>query len=420
MPNCIASLVALHAEEAADLWTIRRTLPDRPHMVLKDLWRWDERIEAQLDGLRLAGPDAGGIIEEALPLDRAGEVFVRAILAMESGDERRLQQIREGCAESSKLAEGWIAASGWLPWEKVRPYMQPLAEAEESRLLRVALAAAAINRQHPGHALERAIVTKDARLRARALQAIGELGLPDWLPAAEKNLAHEDEDCRFAAAWTWSLRSGDRKALPILQQIAQVPGPHQTEAIRLLCRCLDARSARFWRGELSTQTSGLRAAIIGAGAAGDPEAIPWLIDQMAVDSLARIAGEAFTLITGADLDRLYLKGQRPAEFHSGPTDNPEDENVAMDPDDDLPWPDREKILKWWHSTQTRFTPGSRYLMGQPITDENCKEWLKTARLRQRAAAALELARRQPSQPLFNHHAPARQQMRSLGINSFQQ
>ena len=41
--------------------------------------------------------------------------------------------------------------------------------------------------------------------------------------------------------------------------------------------------------------------LIAAGAFADPEAIPFLIDQMKVPELARVAGESFSMITGADI-----------------------------------------------------------------------------------------------------------------------
>ena len=77
-------------------------------------------------------------------------------------------------------------------------------------------------------------------------------------------------------------------------------------------------------------------AVIGAGVIGDPVSIPWLIEQMMIPELARVAGEAFTMITGVDIAYEDLEGEWPAGFEAGPTEDPEDENVAMDPDEDLP------------------------------------------------------------------------------------
>jgi hypothetical protein len=44
---------------------------------------------------------------------------------------------------------------------------------------------------------------------------------------------------------------------------------------------------------------------------------------------------------------LHHKGARPAGFAAGPAEDPEAENVDMDPDEDLPWPKPEAIHTWW-------------------------------------------------------------------------
>ena len=97
----------------------------------------------------------------------------------------------------------------------------------------------------------------------------------------------------------------------------------------------------------------------------------------------------------------------------GPTDNPDDENVEMDPDDGLPWPDPEKIQKWWAANGQRFQPGVRYFMGEPPTREHCIDVLKNGYQRQRIAAAEYLCLLNPGTPLFNTAAPAWRQQRLL-------
>ena len=51
----IARIISQHAEEAAFLWLLRRTAVVAPHFNLSDLAKLDNRIEAQLDGVRIAG-----------------------------------------------------------------------------------------------------------------------------------------------------------------------------------------------------------------------------------------------------------------------------------------------------------------------------------------------------------------------------
>jgi uncharacterized protein (TIGR02270 family) len=136
---------------------------------------------------------------------------------------------------------------------------------------------------------------------------------------------------------------------------------------------------------------------------------------METPELARVAGESFTTITGADIAYLDLDGERPEGFESGPTEDPADENVEMDPDENLPWPDPALIQKWWQSNRQRFQAGTRHLIGKPITNDWLKQVLRIGRQRQRAAAALELAMRQPGTPLFEVRAPGFRQKQMLGL-----
>ena len=157
----------------------------------------------------------------------------------------------------------------------------------------------------------------------------------------------------------------------------------------------------------------LRTVIVAAGVCGDPHYVPWLIKQMETPEVARPAGEAFTMITGVDLAYEDLEGEWPEGFEAGPTENPEDEDVAMDPDEDLPWPAPKLLRGWWDANKGRFEAGTRYLVGQPITAEHCRQVLRTGFQRQRIAAALELALMDPGAPLFETRAPGKRQQQAL-------
>jgi uncharacterized protein (TIGR02270 family) len=120
------------------------------------------------------------------------------------------------------------------------------------------------------------------------------------------------------------------------------------------------------------------------------------------------------MITGVDLAYEDLEGEWPEGFEAGPTENPEDEDVAMDADEDLPWPAPELVQGWWEANKAGYQAGGRYLTGQPITAEACKQVLVTGFQRQRTAAALELALMDPGAPLFESRAPGLRQQKLLG------
>jgi len=142
--------------------------------------------------------------------------------------------------------------------------------------------------------------------------------------------------------------------------------------------------------------------------------LPWLFEQMAIPELARVAGESFSMLTGVDLAYDDLDGERPEGFEAGPTEDPEDENVEMDADEDLPWPNVELIKKWWITNRLNFKNGTRYFCGSPISIESLNHVLRSGFQRQRTAAAWELAIHQPGSPLFETRAPGFVQQRLLG------
>jgi len=254
-------------------------------------------------------------------------------------------------------------------------------------------------------------------LRARAFRAAGELARTELLPKLQSGFADPDQNVRFAAAWSATLLSVNLHSLTVLRAIAASPDPNSAKALQLTVRRMDLAAAKAWQASLSKQKVNLRLAIIAAGAIGDPDGVPWLKKQMNLSPMARVAGEAFTMITGIDLAYHDLEKRAPEGFEAGPTENPEDENVEMDTDENLPWPDPVSIQKWWSNNQSQFQKGTRYLLGKPITIEWLQEVLRIGRQRQRAAAALELAIRQPGQPLFEVRAPGFRQQALLGLSS---
>jgi uncharacterized protein (TIGR02270 family) len=157
----------------------------------------------------------------------------------------------------------------------------------------------------------------------------------------------------------------------------------------------------------------MRWLICGSGIVGDPAYVPWLIDHMATPEEARLAGEAFTLITGVDLPSSDLDTTRPEGFESGPNDDPKDSNVEMDPDAGLPWPDPKRIKAWWALNSSRFQSGSRSFMGAPVTRGHCLDILRNGYQRQRILAAVYLCLLTPGTSLFNTSAPAWRQQKLL-------
>lgn len=156
-------------------------------------------------------------------------------------------------------------------------------------------------------------------------------------------------------------------------------------------------------------------AIKVAGAVGDPVAGPWLLECMDDTDLARPAGEAFRAITGVDLVDEQLEAEWPDGFDAGPTEDPADNNVAMDADEDLPWPDPERVRSWWDKNVDRFARDTRHLLGMPINRVSLSQVLATGLQRERTAAALETTLANRGTPLFEVRARGDRQQGALGL-----
>jgi uncharacterized protein (TIGR02270 family) len=202
-------------------------------------------------------------------------------------------------------------------------------------------------------------------------------------------------------------------ALEALTRAGLSPGKNRARAFRLALQAMGSEAAHGVLQQLAKEPEQVRWLIQGSGVVGDPVYVPWLISRMANDRTTRIAGEAFSLITGADLALLDLEQKPPENFESGPNDSPDDENVEMDPDDRLPWPDPDRIQSWWATNASRFQIGMRHFMGAPVTRGHCIEVLRNGYQRQRVLAAHYLCLLDPGAPLFSTSAPAWRQQRLL-------
>jgi uncharacterized protein (TIGR02270 family) len=409
----IPVVVQQHAEEAAILRHIRSVLVRAPHVRLHQLRRLDDRIAAHLDGLAVAGECGSRLCDAALEQPGKGEVFAATVRALEDKDAARLERLFALAGAAPEARNGLLSAFGWVSAQQLQGIVRDLLVAGDALRREVGIAACAMHRVDPGRALESAVDDADTLLRARALRVAGECGRRDLLAACLKAAGGEDETCRFWGAASAVLLGDRERGVAALQEFTRGPSPFREAALQLLLKVVDPADAHGFLRELAQDPANMRALIQGAGVAGDPHYVPWLIGRMGEPALTRLAGEAFSFITGLDLAYLDLERKPPEGVEVGPTDNPEDENVAMDADDSLPWPDPVGIQAWWEANKSRFAPGVRHFMGAPVNRDSCENVLREGFQRQRIAAALHLSLLQPGRPLFPTAAPAWRQKRWL-------
>jgi uncharacterized protein (TIGR02270 family) len=354
------------------------------------------------------------MIDAALERPAAGPMFAAAVTAIEAKSAERLNRLYALAEAVPESQRGLIAAFGWVEQEQLRGIVTGLLSSSNSFLRYVGTAACAMHRVDPGTAKDVALQAPTPALRARALRTCGELGRRELIPSCLASLSAPDPESRFWGAWSAVLLGNRGPALDALMTIADTQGPHRDRAFRLALQALEPPEAQDWLRHIAQNPDSMRLLIKGSGMAGDPRYVPWLIGHMSDLKTCRLAGEAFSLITGLDLAYLDLD-RKPPEGGSGagPNDDPNDPNVAMDEDDGLPWPDPQRIARWWETNVARFTSGNRYFLGAPLNRENCIRALKEGFQRQRILAAQYLCLLEPGTPLFEWRAPSPRQSRLL-------
>ena len=388
-------VVTQHVAEAAFLWRLRNRAVTEPHYSLKDLAALDRRLEANLAGLRVAGDLGWNLCRAALEQDGPGEVFALTVLAFASRDRGRMRDaLYAGCFEPH-LRTGLVSALGWHEHAVVAPWLSAMLESRTAEHRIAAIAASAIHRQDPGKALAAAILDGDILLSARALRAVGELKRVDLIGLVHARLGDDAPAVRFWAAWSLLL-VGDRDGLSILMAFAEETGLHTFASMQLGLRMMAPEQARDWIRALAGRQDASRLTVLATGIFGDPASIPWLIRVMEDPQLSRLAGEAFTSITGIDLAYNDLvQTDSPPLGH----DAPADPLLPAGYEANLQWPSTALVSMWWRQNAPRYATGQRYLGGQPVTRTAAVAVLLNGKQRQRTAAALELACIDPRQVL---------------------
>jgi uncharacterized protein (TIGR02270 family) len=406
--SVIPVVIEQHADELATLWTSRDGLRAAGHVALRHLARFDERIAAHQDGCVVAGHDGLRVLNAQLATVSSGRLFAAGVVAFDLNDRGTVTRCLALAEAVPDARRGMTSALGWVASDRLRGIVKDMLTAQSAVLRSLGLAACRLHVVEPGPALFAGLKDSSAEVRAEAFRGAGVLGQTD-LTSSLAAVVDEDAACQFWSAWSAVLLGDRGRGLNTLTNVALTAGDNRRRAFLLSCQAMSPAAAHAVLARLRVDPTQMRSLIEGAGVVGDPHYVPWLVTQMADDNLARLAGEAFTLITGADLALLDLERKPPENFRSGPNDDPDDSNVGMDADDGLPWPAQARVRAWWDANGNRFHPGVRYFMGAPLTREHCVDVLKNGGQRQRLLAAHYLCLLEPGTALFNTSARALRQ-----------
>jgi len=389
-PAPFRDLVEECFDEAAFLW--RRGEAELTSLTrnLDEVWTWtEERLHGALDGVRVGGRAAIDIATEGLlsnDIDRitagAGVLAsnvdpnaieaITAALAVAEGDKLRAivrglellgsdQALR---AAASVLSGGEPAQAGALcrvkSFRRVGP-RDEAATALKSDLpdaqIHAVRASAYAPSPHAETLIGAALRSRDANVRAAAT----EVGL-----------------CRgVEGAWDAATRSMNRLDAgdaPYLNLLALFGKAEHHESVFNALRVPQLQQAAMW----------------AMGHIGTIRAVEACVAGMQDEKLARVSGEAYCWITGADLDRDGLAAREaPAEVPSFEEDDL-DANLVPPPEALWPKPDVEAVQRDWRTRRSAFAPDVRHIHGRPASGAAILDMIERGPMLRRPDLILEL------------------------------
>lgn len=389
------------ARDAAFLWHLRSVAVHQPDYRPANLARLERRIDDRLDALMHGSGLAWDVCDEELSWQQAGETFTAATVAFRRDDPNNVARILEAGFVNDNTFRGLTSAIAWLPERHARGWTQRFLASRNLDHIHLGIAACGLRGQDPAASLTRLLQRDDCRahthLFARCLRGAGIFKRTDVADAVEAATDAEDAEVRFWALWSTVLL-GRRDRVRELKPYVATDNAWRRQAVQLAFRVLPIDTAREWIDELVTDTAQARYTLKAAGVLGDPEPVPRLIEAMQDPLLARLAGEAFTTLTGCDLARAGLTHERPPVSIN--LLDEQDPEVILE-DEKLPWPDPDAVAAAWKRSAQDYRLGERYFLGQAITPDYLQNVVTNGYQRQRHAAALELALHDPHLSLPN-------------------
>jgi uncharacterized protein (TIGR02270 family) len=258
--------------------------------------------------------------------------------------------------------------------------------------------------------VEPSLRSDDPSLVTAALRAVRRVPGDTFLGPIEEAL-RSDEPAVQAEAIAAGVAHGSPYAWEACRIAAQGPGDGCRLPLGLLATSGERQDRAIVRASIGDAASKPHA-IWALGFAGDVEAADVLVEATEDQTVAKIAGESLSAITGLALGRTLIE--------PGTTQAPDVEEVGLDdpppvvrPEDHLLVPRVSTVMAWWRRTRSRFRPDVRHIQGRPRTPETVHAALGTATMWRREVLWLDLARTTGAPPRLNLKAWTADQRRQI-------
>lgn len=393
-----------HLEEADFLYGQRQAALLDDVYDLAGLAELEERLLAHIDGLVVAGEEGWELLEPKLTGDVEGEAFTAALAALASGVQERREAVLAALPKATEDALPGLTAA--LQLIETRDLHEPLRElvAEAEAPVAAAIIDILAFWRHglAPEELAHILASDEPRVRCAGLRAAAAMGWTQFAGECAAVIDDPDGDATLRAeaiGCAWTL--GHAGAL-------------QTVREKLAAGDESVAELQIWlglggdRGDGKLLAAGLgnadlaRGAVIALGWLGDPERLDDLVallQDAERNHLWRQIAAAIVRVTGVDLREAGLLADDPVtgakeSGESDETDAGEDDfaDLSTDPDEDLPWPDPDRLAEWWQANRSGFGTGRRLRWGREFDRTAVLAVLQGGGMGERQWAARELAR----------------------------
>ena len=346
----------------------------------------EERMLANIDGLVVHGRRvAEKTLLPALAGDDLDLVFpaAYALLASEDGDFTDPVIAVLESDEPERVAEV-VRALELVPREDLGARMLPLVAEGTPLVKAAALRVLGFRRIDPGVRLDALLASDEPELRKAALWAARFFRNRLDPRQLEFALRGEEVEERNIAIET-GLILGDKTAWAVCQEVVrggEAEGWDRPALLYALSGEADIQPLIAALGDEARR----KGALFALGFTGRVEAVDAVVPWLGDEECGRLAGEAFSGITGLVIEKKFAKAAK--GWKPGVVEEEEEEHTA---ESDLPEPEPKAVSEWWLGSKKRLDSARKSVQGKSFNLEEVSSAFAVCSTRKRTALALELA-----------------------------
>jgi len=379
--------------DAPFAWHLKNQAMHSPLFNKESLHRLEERLESYLDCFILS-QKANDSLLDTLNLSDWGAVYVMASVALVCEEEEAFSKAVEAVCDKQQAKELTDALSTYENTQ-VKEKLKTLI-VHTNPWVRVASIETLIslNIQPDDALMQQLLKDEEKTVKVSTLTLIAKQKLSNYSKEIAAYLKHEDETIKYAASYAGCMLKLPQ-AYQSLQTFCFSQNPHLREALALLYCVVPEEKVPEVYTHIASQNLSARIKAYNMAMAGYTEAIPLLISNMYTLEDAVYSGEAFSFITGVDLeDADLIRIENLSEEEETQLREASKTDVwTQDYEEDLPFPDVELVKQWWREHHQDYKKGTRYLAGKPLNKENLESIKENGTQAQRDVAGVVLGLR---------------------------